>query len=51
VPVRSLNGYYEYEEKSMSLIGYRETYSIGNRVKVKVTDVNVSKGQIGFEVA
>ncbi len=51
VPIRSLNGYYEYEEKSMSLIGYRETYSIGNRVKVKVTDVNVSKGQIGFEVA
>ncbi|MGI6510386.1 MAG: ribonuclease R [Erysipelotrichaceae bacterium] len=49
VPVRTLFGYYEYQEKSMSLIGPRKTYTIGNRVKVRVTDVNVSKGQIGFE--
>jgi len=51
VPIRSLYGYYEYEEKSMSLVGPRKTYSLGNRVNVRVTDVNVSKGQIGFEVA
>jgi ribonuclease R len=50
VPVRSLTGYYEYEEKSMSLTGPRETYTIGNRVRVRVADVNVSKGQIGFEI-
>ncbi len=50
VPVRTLFGYYEYEEKTMSLISPRKTYTIGNRVKVKVTDVNVSKGQIGFEI-
>ncbi|MDI9540002.1 MAG: ribonuclease R [Bacillota bacterium] len=50
VAARTLFGYYEYEEKTMSLIGPRRTYTIGNRVKVRVTDVNVSKGQIGFEI-
>lgn len=50
VPIRSLHGYYEYEEKTMSLIGPRKSYTIGTRVDVKVTDVNVSKGQIGFAI-
>ena len=44
--------YYFFEENSFSLIGRRtnKRYMLGNKVKVKVVNVNKDKGQIDFEI-
>ena len=43
---------YFFEENSFSLIGRRtnKRYMLGNKVKVKVVNVNKDKGQIDFEI-
>ncbi len=44
--------YYFFEENSFSLIGRRtnKRYMLGDKVKVKVVNVNKDKGQIDFEI-
>lgn len=51
VPVRSLYDFFEYDALTMTLKGEHTSYSMGQRVKVIVSEVNRQKGQITFGIA
>ncbi len=49
VPVRSLmDDFYIYDELHMALKGEFKSFTMGMKVKVKISEVNVNKGQISF---
>jgi ribonuclease R len=51
VPMRDLrDDFYEYDEKSYSLIGRRnkQTYALGDPVRIKVMRANLEKKQLDF---
>lgn len=50
VSVRSLDGFFSYDEKNMCLTNSLITYSMGQKLKVVCVDVNKQKGQIAFEL-
>lgn len=50
VHVSNLKGYYTFDEKRYLLIGKNNTYKIGDKVKVKLTRVDVKSKQVDFEV-
>jgi ribonuclease R len=54
VPIRDLaDDYYEYDEKTYSLIGTRKKhrYCLGDALKVKVTKANLDRKQLDFTLA
>jgi ribonuclease R len=54
VPIRDLaDDYYEYDEKTYSLIGTRkkQRYCLGDALKVKVTKANLDRKQLDFTLA
>lgn len=52
VHVRLLDDYYIYDEKRLTLTGERgkKVFRLGNKVKVKLVDVNVTLRQISFKL-
>ena len=50
IPVHSLNDYYAYQPSTYSLhsSGNKHILQIGQRVTVRVTQVNIEKGQVEF---
>ncbi|MBQ0064175.1 MAG: ribonuclease R [Firmicutes bacterium] len=50
VSLNNMWDYYEYDELCMRLVGQtsKEVFQIGQQVQVKVLDVDVEKGQVGF---
>lgn len=49
VPVRKLDGFYKFDENTLSLIGDEMNFSIGDPITVKVSEVDVPKGLITFD--
>ena len=52
IPVHSLNDYYTYNPATFSLSSpsNKHILQIGQKVKVKVWDVNIEKGQVEFQI-
>ena len=50
VPARTLDGFYSYDETTMSLKGDIITYKLGQKVRVVCTESNKEKGQVTFEI-
>lgn len=50
VSLNNMWDYYQYDELRMRLVGdaSKEVFQIGQQVQVKVLDVDVEKGQVGF---
>lgn len=51
VPVSSLPGYFDYSEQTMSLHCGRQTYTLGQPVKVKIESVDITNAKIEMRVA
>jgi len=54
IPIRDLvDDFYEYDEKTYSLIGTRKKhrYSLGDPLKIKVARANLERKQLDFGLA
>ena len=51
VPIASLNGYYEYNERRMTLSCGRSLFALGDKVMVRVEDADVIARRITFSLA
>ncbi|MBQ7161614.1 MAG: ribonuclease R [Clostridia bacterium] len=50
VRASSLSGYFEYDERSMSLFRGRDRFTVGTRVRVAVGRCDISSGKCDFEL-
>jgi ribonuclease R len=52
VPLRALRGHFEFDESSLALVarGSGERFGLGDRVRVSVSQVNLVRGWIDFEL-
>lgn len=51
VPIATLDGYFEYNEKTMSLHCGRRRFTLGQRVKVEIESVNMTESKITMRLA
>ncbi|MGI6744152.1 MAG: ribonuclease R [Eubacteriales bacterium] len=50
VPVATLDGYFEYNERTMSLHCGRRRFTLGQRVKVEIESVNMTESKISMRL-
>ena len=50
VPIETLAGVYRFEEKGLCLRGQKNAYRIGDRVRVRVEDADISARRVRFSV-
>lgn len=50
VPISSLDGYFEYDERIMGLVYGKKSYRLGDRIRVRVKDCDIVTRRIEFEV-
>ncbi len=50
VPVEELSGFFTFEEKNLSLRSREVTYRIGDTVRVRLTEADISRGKLKFSV-
>lgn len=50
IPIESLYGEFSYDEARLRLVGRTETYTIGERIKVKVIDVDFYRRRMEFRL-
>ena len=53
VSVRTLEDWFEFDERRMTLCGERtgRTFSLGQRLRVRVTDARPATGEIDLEIS
>lgn len=50
VPVATLDGYFEYNERTMSLHCGRRRFTLGQRVRVEIESVNMTESKISMRL-
>ena len=50
VPISSLNGFFTFNEKTLSLVGDETRYRIGDAVTVRVENVDISARRVDLSV-
>lgn len=50
VHISSLNGYYDYDEENEIITNGKYTYKLGQKVKVRLTGVDLNRRNIDFEI-
>lgn len=50
VPLSEMPGYFVFDEKNMSIRSSKLSYRVGDRVRVRVVEVELSRGRIRFEL-
>ena len=50
IPIESLFGEYSFVEARLTLVGQSESYTIGERIKIKVVDVDFERRRTEFRL-
>ncbi len=50
IPIATLDGYYNYIEDEFALVGADKKYSLGDKIKIRVTSTDVFRGKSEFEL-
>ena len=50
VPISELDGFFTYEEKTVSMVSRDKIYRLADRVTVRVEEADVQRGKIRFSI-
>ena len=50
IPVNTLDGYFTFNERSMTLNSTRKTYKLGDQIKVKIKDTDIITRRIYMSI-